>query len=512
MNGAESLVKTLIASEVELCFANPGTSEMHFVAALDRVPGMKCVLGLHETVVTGMADGYFRMARKPASTLLHCGPGLANGLANLHNARRGRSGVVNIVGDMTTTHRPFDAPLASDTAGLAGVVSDWVRTVDTPAEIGAAAAEAVSVARQAQIATLILPADSSWREGGVPVAAAPAPAPLVPDLTALENAATVLRQGGARVLILLGGNGAMAEGQPSVARIAQATGAQLLTELLTARLRRGNGTLGIERQPAALQVALERLKQFTDVILVGSREPVAFFGYPDSTSRLLDPATRVHILSEPRHDSAATLQALADLMQAPAVALPPGPARPDVASGAITPESFARSLAALLPDEAIVVDEAITFGRGMAGQSFGMAPHDWLALTGGAIGDGLPMATGAAIATEGSRRVVSLQADGSAAYSLQALWTQARENLPCTTLLISNRRYEILIGEYRRMGATPGATAMEMLDLGRPDLNWCKLAEGFGVEAAPARSMEEVNDLMQTSFRRPGPFLIEMIV
>ncbi len=133
MNGAESLIRTLLASGVDTCLANPGTSEMHFVAALDKVEGMRCVLGLAETVVTGAADGYARMAGKPAATLLHCGPGFANGIANVHNARRALTPMLNIVGDQTTYHRVYDAPLTSDTEGLARAASHWVRTSSSAA-------------------------------------------------------------------------------------------------------------------------------------------------------------------------------------------------------------------------------------------------------------------------------------------------------------------------------------------------------------------------------------------
>ncbi|MFT3688717.1 acetolactate synthase large subunit [Paenirhodobacter sp.] len=507
MNGAESLVKTLLASGVEVCFANPGTSEMHFVAALDRVPGMKCVLGLHETVVTGAADGYFRMAQKPAATLLHCGPGLANGMANLHNARRGRSGIVNIVGDQAVYHRPFDAPLTADTEGMARTLSHRVEVAATPGRIGAAAAAAVETARQGQIATLILPADASWMEGGVPAVAQPTATQGV-DNFAVERAARILREPGRRVLLFLGGNAGMEPGQRAVARIAGVTGAGAMMELVTARMERGQGRLPIPRIPYPIDIALEALKGYDTVILAGAPAPVAFFGYPGKPSALLPEGAQVHVLARPEQDAAQALQALADALSAPEVALPSGQPLPEPGTGAITPEAVAASVGALMPEDAIIVDESITFGRGFGPVM--MRPHDWLALSGGAIGGGLPMATGAALAS--GRRVVSLQADGSAAYSVQSLWTQARENLPCTTLLISNRRYNILIGEYHAMGAVPGVTAMDMLDLTRPALDWVSLARGFGVEAARAETMEQVNDLMRASFARPGPFLIEMVV
>ena len=166
MNGAESLVRTLVAGGVDVCFSNPGTSEMHFVAALDRVEGMRCVLGLFEGVVTGAADGYFRMKGTPASTLLHLGPGLANGLANLHNAKKANSGIVNIVGQHATHHIGYNAPLTSDIEGLARPMSAWVRTSPDAKSVSADGAAAIAAARSAppQIATLILPADTAWNE------------------------------------------------------------------------------------------------------------------------------------------------------------------------------------------------------------------------------------------------------------------------------------------------------------------------------------------------------------
>ncbi len=195
MNGAKSLVQTLLAAGVGTCFANPGTSEMHFVAALDQVPGMKCVLGLQENVVTGMADGYYRLARKPACTLLHCAPGLANGMGNLHNARRARSGIVNIVGDQATHHRPHDAPLTGDTTGMAQTVSAWVHTSTRTADLGRDAVQAVRAAstHPGQIATLILPADVSWQEGGVVGVPISAPPPPAIDGGAIDGAARILR-------------------------------------------------------------------------------------------------------------------------------------------------------------------------------------------------------------------------------------------------------------------------------------------------------------------------------
>jgi acetolactate synthase-1/2/3 large subunit len=514
MNGAESLVHTLLLSGVDTCFANPGTSEMHFVAALDEIPGMRCVLGLQENVVTGMADGYYRIAGKPASTLLHCGPGLANGLANLHNARRARSGIVNIVGDQATYHRPFDAPLTADTDALAHTVSGWVRTSTNAADVGRDAAAAVQAARTppGQIATLILPSDTSWDDGGAIARALPVPAAAPLDPHAIQSAARALREHGKETLILLAGAGALAPAQALAWRLAQSTGAALMVDFVNGRLARGRGRLQIERVPYNVDAAVAALSRFNHLILVQARPPVGFFAYPGKPSRHYPPHAQLHTLSRYDQDAEAALRALVDELGAPEVAIPdPGP-RPEAARGAITPESLAQTVAALMPEDAIVSDESVSFGRGFYQYTHAAPPHDWLQLTGGAIGDGLPMATGAAIGGRGERRVISLQADGSALYSLQALWTQAHERLPCTTILLNNGKYNILIGEYTSVGATPGETAMSMLGLGNPALDWVKLANGMGVEAARATTMDACADLLAQSFKQRGPFLIELLI
>ena len=513
MNGASSLVRTLLASGIDTCFANPGTSEMHFVAALDQIPGMRCVLGLQENVVTGMADGYWRIAGKPACTLLHCGPGLANGLANLHDARRAGSGIVNIVGDQATWHRPFDPPLTADTEGWARGVSAWVRTSMRAQDVGRDAAAAVQAARSANgaIATLVLPSDASWDEGGLVADVLPVPAPSAADPFAIENAARVLRSG-RPTLLLLAGAAVQPEGQALAWNVAHATGAALMGDYVNAQVARGRGRLQLERVPYVTDLAIAALAKYEHIVLVGAKPPVSFFAYPGKPSTQYAPDAQLHVLSRPEQDAVAALQALADALGAKPAAIPdPGP-RPHAATGAPSPEKLAQTLAALMPDHAIVSDESVSYGRGFYRFSHAAAPHHWLHLAGGSIGQGLPLATGAAIGSGGQRRVISLQADGSAMYSLQALWTQARERLPCTTILLNNRSYNILVGEYKAVGATPGETARRMLDLGDPALDWVKLAGGMGVEAARATTMDECAQLMARSFRQDGPFLIELMV
>jgi acetolactate synthase-1/2/3 large subunit len=511
MNGAESLVHTLLACGIDTCFANPGTSEMHFVAALDRVPGMRCVLGLFEGVVTGGADGYARIAGKPAATLLHCGPGLANGLANLHNGRRAHTMMVNCVGDQATHHRPLDAPLTADTEGFARAVSGWVRTATRARDVGRDAAVATQAAMTAPgtIATLILPSDTCWDDGGVVAAALPVPPPSATPPQRIAEIARLLRTQ-KNVLMILG-NGALRAGAlADASRIAAATGAKLLAQQSNNRIERGRGRHPIERVPYFGGPALAATKGTEHVVLVGARKPVAFFAYPGQPGYHVPEDATVHELARVEHDLSAALRALADELGAPAVP-PPVLPRAEPASGAPTGEAVGQSLAALLPEDAIVVDESVSFGRGLFPLTHAAAPHDWLALTGGAIGDGLPMATGAAVAGKG-RRVVTLQADGSAMYTIQALWTQARERLNVTTIILANRKYAILLNELANVGANPGRTALDMLDLGNPDLDFVRIASGLGVEGARAENMAQFNDLFARSVTRDGPFVIELMV
>lgn len=514
MNGAHSLVRTLINCGIDTCFANPGTSEMHFVAALDEIPGIRCVLGLQENVVTGMADGYFRMAGKPAATLLHCGPGLANGIGNLHNAKRARSGIVNIVGDHATYHAPLDPPLAADTDALARTVSTWVQTSRRATDVGRDAAEATAMASRLAggVATLILPSDASWNAGGVAAQPLPIASPPPVDRLAVETASRALRSDGEQVLILLGGQAVLQRPQQLAWRIAARTGATVMGEFSCARVARGRGRMQLERIPYVIPMARDALARFKHIVLVGATPPVGFFAYPDQPSLLAREDAIFHTLARYDQDPVEALSALVDDVKAPDLDMPdPGP-RPDIATGASTPEGLAQTIAAIMPDNAIISDESVSYGRGFYPFTHAAPAHDWLHLTGGAIGDGMPVATGASIAAGRDRRVISLQADGSAMYSLQSLWTQAREKLPVTTVILSNRRYNILLGEYKNVGAAPGQTAMNMLDLSNPNLDWVSLANGMGVEAARADTLEGCADLMRDSFSRTQPFLIELAV
>ena len=513
MSGAESLVKTLLACGVDTCFANPGTSEMHFVAALDRIPGMRCVLGLFEGVVTGAADGFARIAGKPAATLLHCGPGLANGLANLHNAHRAQSPVVNIIGDQATYHRPLDAPLTSDTEGWARPVSVWTRTVTNAGSVGAAAAAAVQAActRPGGVASLILPSDVCWDDGGqVAAPHAPlAPPEVAPDC--VRQIARVLRSG-EPALLLLAGRALDESALADAHRIAAATGARLLCTTANARVARGRGRFPIERLPYQGDAARARTEGIRHLILVGTPAPATFFAYPGKSSRPYPEDAVVHVLARAEHDIAGALAQLAAELDAPKITAPePAITRDALPDGPLTSQSVAQILCARLPEQAIVVDESVTFGHAFYPGTVHAAPHDWLQVTGGAIGDGLPLALGAAVAAPG-RRVVALQADGSAMYTPQALWSMARENLEVTVVLLSNRKYAILLGELAGVGATPGTVAMDMLSIGRPDIDWVKIANGMGMEAARAGTLAQFAELFTLANARKGPFLIELII
>lgn len=509
MNGAESLARTLAACGVDTVFANPGTSEMHFVSALDRVPGLRCVLGLAETVVTGCADGYARIAGKPAATLLHCGSGLGNGLANLHNAKRAHTPVVNIVGDHATYHRPLDAPLTSDTEGLARTVSQWVRTSANARSVAADAAAAVQAALTppGQIATLVLPADCAWDEAADPASALPAPVRtrVAPDTVAAI--ARVLRPG-AQAMLLLSGAALGESGLRAAQRVAAACGAKLRVPTQVPRMARGRGRPPVDRIPYAVDRALEVLAGTRQLVLCAAKPPVGFFAYPGKPSTLWPAGCTVHVLARPEEDVVQALEALADELGAPSEPRMPELPDPSAATGRFSTEGFGTTLAALMPENAIVAEDAVTSGRALFPPTFAAPVHDWIQITGGAIGYALPAATGAALAAR-DRKVICLQADGGAMYSLQALWTQAREKLEVINVIFANRRYAILQGELAAVGAQPGPASNELFDLGRPDLDWVRLAQGMGVEAARVDTLETFTDRFRAALARRGPFLIE---
>lgn len=516
MNGADALCDTLLAGGIDTCFANPGTSEMHFVAALDRKPQMRCVLGLFEGVVTGAADGYARMADKPAATLLHLGPGLANGLANLHNARRAHSPVVNLVGDHASYHLQYDAPLTCDIEALASPMSHWVRTTQSADHVSRDAAEAISQARKApgQIATLILPADAAWNASAAPLSRIAEPTPRAPvSREIIREAANAIRSG-RRTMLMLSGIALRAQALETAGRIAQATGVRFIAQQSNGRIERGAGRVAIERVPYPVAQALEALKDVEQLILVGAKAPVAFFAYPGQPSVMTPPDCAIMELAGAGDDLAHTLAWLADELGVNAGVQADLPAlmRPELPTGALTATTIATVLAAFMPEHAIVCDESVSSGRNLFQYTRNTPPHDYLQLTGGAIGLGLPLAAGAAIACP-DRKVICLEGDGSGMYTIQALWTHAREALDIVTIVFANRSYAILHGELRGVGAgEPGRNAKRMLDLDEPVLQWTKLAAGMGVEAARATTVEEFSRVLQAALARRGPFLIEAVI
>ena len=519
MNGAESLLTTLRQHQVEVCFANPGTSEMHFVAALDRVEGMRGILGLFEGVVTGAADGYARMLDRPACTLLHLGPGLANGLSNLHNAVRAQSPIVNVIGDHATHHRHLDAPLTSDIEGAARPFSHWVRTspsADTLAADGAAAV-AAALSAPGRVACLILPADAAWNELAQPRPSAPSTPPAGiqyarPADSAIAAAAQILRSGEPTALIL-GGRATREAPLALAGKIAAATGARLLAPTLTPRISRGAGRVPVERIPYPVDLALAFLKELRNIILVGAKAPVAFFAYPDKPGTLYQPGTRIHELARAEHDPFYALEALVDALGArQAAASVPRLERPARPTGAITLEKLGALLGAALPENAIVVDESITTGRAFLAATKNCPPHDWIIGTGGSIGYGMPVALGAAVACP-DRKVVCLESDGSGLYMPQSLWTHARESLNILTLVFANRSYQILRDEMRNVGASNiGPVASSLLDIGNPDIDWPSLAKGFGVPAHRATTMDELSRAFDAGLAMQGPCVIEVVL
>jgi acetolactate synthase-1/2/3 large subunit len=486
---------------------------MHFVAALDTVPEMRGVLGLFEGVVTGAADGYARIADKPAATLLHLGPGLGNGLANLHNARRANTPVVNVVGDHATYHKQYDAPLESDIDALAGSVSRWVRRSTYTAEVGTDTGAAITAALEPPggIATLILPANVSWSDGGRPAVARPAAERWrVPEDVVADSESAV--RSGEPTVVLLGGMGTRTPSLVHASRIAVATGARLFAETFAARQECGAGRPAVERLPYLGEEVQERLAGVRHLILAGARPPVSFFAYPGRPSDLVPDGCTVHHLAGPADDIADALDRLADRVAGDAEPQRAPARRPAVPAGPLDPRSFAAVVGAVLPDGAIVVDEATTSGWFLPAATSGAPPHDWLTLTGGAIGQGLPAASGAAIGCP-DRPVLCLEADGSAMYTLQALWTQAREGLDVTTVLLNNRSYEILRMELQRVGAHAGGPRAEsLLNLTRPDLDFVALARAQGVPGSRATSAPELSEQLQRALGDPGPHLIEAVL
>lgn len=506
MNGAECLLRTLLANRVDLCLMNPGTSEMQFVSALDRVAGLRGVLCLQEDVCSGAADGYARMTGRPAATLLHLGPGLANALSNFHNARKARSPIVNIVGEHSTQHLRYDAPLTADVEAFARPVSGWVRTLDRAENMGAVAAEAIaaSYGPPGQIASFIVPADHSWSPAGAPGPAVPRARRRVPSAEWLSMSADLLREPG--VAVLLSGSALSERGLRAAARL----GVPVFINRNTGRAPRGAPWSFAQRVPYFPEPAEAALAGIRRLILVEAEEPVSFFGYPNRRSTLAPENCIFQTLAAQDEDGTAALEMLAagrpEAPLAQAVPLP----LPD--SDALTPDTIGAAVAALLPENAIICDEMVSSSQAVLDHLAGARAHDLLPVTGGSIGQGLPVATGAALACP-DRKVIALEADGSGLYTPQALWTMARERLDVTVVIFANRRYRILDVEMQRTGAAViGPRAEELVDLRNPEIDWRRLGESMGVESVTARTTAEFIRHFRAAMGRPGPFLIEAVV
>ena len=514
MNGAQSLVGTLVNCGVELCFANPGTSELHFVGALDSIAGLRPVLCLFEGVATGAADGYGRIAGKPAATLLHLGPGLANGLANLHNARRAATPIVNIVGDHATYHLQYDAPLASDVAGFARPVSAWIHQSRNAKALAGDTARAVQAARAAPggIATLIVPADTTWEQADQCAQKLPDVAPATVSQDVIESVARHLSSG-KKTALLLRGRALRGAGLEAAGRIQARTGARLLCDTLDPHSQLGAGRVPVERTPYFAEQIVEFLQGLERIILVGSEPPVSFFAYPDKPSWCAPAGCAFSYLARPHEDSTGALQALADVLRSPAAPAVRLPLQlPELASGPLTPAGVAQIVARLMPEHAIVSDDSVTSRAPLLRSMTCARPHDYLSLTGGSIGQGLPVAVGAALAAP-DRKVLCMQGDGGAAYTIQALWSMARENLDITSIVFANRSYAILNVELQRVGVgDAGSKALSMLDLRNPEVNWARIAAGFGVEGSRATTCEEFAAQFAAAMQSRGPRLIEVLI
>ncbi|MBS3929039.1 MAG: acetolactate synthase large subunit [Sphingomonadales bacterium] len=515
MNGAEAFIETLHACGVEVCFANPGTSEMQLVAAVDRQHGMRAILGLFEGVVTGAADGYGRMADKPAVTLLHLGPGLGNGLANLHNARKAGSPIINMVGEHATYHKHFNAPLTSDTEGVARPMSDWVRTSTSERDLAQAGAEAFAVAQgyPGKVATVIVPANHAWTEGSAPAAPLTVPAPSKSPAEAIAAAAAALKDGEGPKCLFLGGRALREEALVEAGRIAAATGCRLVAETFATRHQRGVGRVAVEKLPYFGEQAQAFLAEFKTIVFCGTEPPVSFFAYPGKPSWLSPEGAALVRLASLREDAMHALSGLATALNAPAEpALIQQPSSFPAQEGSLNSANLGAILAELLPENAIVSDEGATQGGASMLACMGAKKHDWLQLTGGSIGQGLPLAVGCAVACP-DRKVIALHGDGGAMYTVQALWTMAREQLDVTTIILNNGSYAILNIELMRVGVqNPGPKALSMLDLKNPAINWSQISEGMGVPAVRVDAAEGFRAALADALAAKGPRLIEALL
>ena len=515
MNGARSLIQSLLNAGVEVCFANPGTSEMHLVQAMDAEPAFRGVLCLFEGVCTGAADGYARIAGKPAVTLLHLGPGLGNGIANLHNARRAASPIINLVGNHTLDHEALDAPLTSDIETLAKNVSSWIKTDSTAESLAADGLAALAAVMQkapgskGQIATLIIPADACWG----PASMMAPNVPVIPGI-AKTNAdlAQIVGRLTASSLILLDKDGLLPAAREAAAKIAKHVGCRVATTAFPARIDSGPGSPVIERLPYFPEQVQKALQGVDHILLAGAGEPVSFFAYPETPSKLAPVGCALQVLAAGHEDVAGALQALMTELNA-------GSAAPDryetavfdVPTWKISTRGVATLIAQKMPEGSILCGDS-GGGAAVLQPAQQSKAHTWLNLTGGSIGQGGPAAVGAAIAAPNTQ-VFALLGDGASMYTIQALWTQARERLSVITVIFNNQRYGILETEYLRLGVNEiGQHAGALFDLSEPSIHLADLASSLGVVGHRVDTCEAFQTVLDEALQRVGPTLIEVML
>lgn len=510
MNGSECLVGTLINHGVDLLFTNPGTSEVGLLAEIGTSEQIRAVPVLFEGIAAGAADGYFRMTGCPAATMLHVGPGLANAWSALHNAAKARSGVVNIVGQLSEAHLEYESPLKSDLLALATSVSDVVRYPLSSARVGIDAHAAADAAKRGKVATLVMANDVGWSDGAE--LATPPGAQNTDAHGALDPAAMTALKQGPRTLFLLGGLALDVGAQRDAAAIASATGCSVMIEWANARCERGGDLPSWARIPYPVDEAVRTLAAYDTIVLCGAAEPIAFFNYRNSPSRLAAPSARVIDL----HAEGADVRLALGAARRALASDPARPCHPPASrytyGAPKSPDPVSAAIAAALPEDAIIVNEAITSASDLFAASAAAPRHTWLDNLGGSIGFALPAAIGAAIGAPG-RRVIALCGDGSTMYSLQGLWTMARENLDITVLVFANRAYKILINELvQASDAHLNDRTFSLLQLDNPAIGWAKLSGSLGVDATRVHSFDQLKAALTLALDTQGPRLIEVVI
>ncbi len=515
MNGAESLTKALAKEGVKVCFANPGTSEMHLVNALDSEAGIRSILCLFEGVCTGAADGYGRMTGKPAATLLHLGPGLANGISNLHNARKASTPIINLVGDHADYHRKHDSPLNSNITALASSVSSWMKSDSTSMSLSSDVIEALNSAinpkprPDGQISTLIIPANAAWEKGTDPVRRPELQERGQISKTKIDETA---RQIDSECLILLGSDGLSVAARQAAGRISKKTKCRVAMSMFSEKIEHGFGLPVSERLPYFPEHVMAFLKGVKKIVLAGASKPVSFFAYPSLPSVPIPEEVEILNLSRSNEDTTSALESIVNILGLNEGAFSAYRSQKvELSSPNLSSKTIGEVIASTLPEGAIICGDS---GGGFDAfePSQNAPPHTWLNLTGGSIGQGAPVSVGAAVACP-EKQVLSLLGDGAAMYTLQALWTQAREGLNVTTIIYKNEKYRILEIEYWRLGVNEiGEKAGDLFSLGEPSIDFCALAKGMGVESVSVHTPESFRAALEVAFSRTGPYLIEACI